>query len=61
MEFTHTFDNIAGYKEEKKILKNYSSLIKRSKELKSLGGKLQKGLMMIGPNGTGKRFWLKHL
>lgn len=54
MEFTHTFDNIAGYKEEKKILKNYSSLIKRSKELKSLGGKLQKGLMMIGPNGTGK-------
>lgn len=54
MEFTDTFDNIAGYKEEKKILKNYSSLIKRSKELKSLGGKLQKGLMMIGPNGTGK-------
>lgn len=54
MEVRHTFDNIAGYKEEKKVLMNYSSLIERAHELKSLGGKLPKGLMLIRPNGTGK-------
>ena len=48
------FDKIAGYKEEKKELLDTCFLIKKSKELEEAGGKLPRGMCLIGPNGVGK-------
>lgn len=48
------FDRIAGYKEEKQELYKICSLIKRMDELEKMGGKLPRGLFLIGPNGVGK-------
>lgn len=48
------FNKIAGYEEEKKELRNICSLIKRNDELKAVGGKLPKGVFLLGPNGVGK-------
>ena len=53
------FDRIAGYKEEKKELYNICNLIKRRDELKEVGGKLPRGLFLIGPNGVGKTILAK--
>ena len=48
------FNKIAGYEEEKKELCNICSLIKRNDELKAVGGKLPRGVFLVGPNGVGK-------
>ncbi len=48
------FDRIAGYKEEKEELYKICTLIKKHDELESVGGKLPRGLFLIGPNGVGK-------
>ena len=48
------FDRIAGYKEEKEELYKICTLIKKHGELESVGGKLPRGLFLIGPNGVGK-------
>lgn len=48
------FDNIKGYKEEKKELSNLCYIIKNQAELKKLGGKLPRGVFLLGPNGVGK-------
>lgn len=48
------FDKIAGYSEEKEELKKMCMLIKKRDELHKAGGKLPKGLFLIGPNGVGK-------
>ena len=53
------FDRIAGYKEEKKELYNICNLIKKRDELKKVGGKLPRGLFLIGPNGVGKTILAK--
>jgi len=49
-----TFNQIAGYAEEKKELQNICSLIKNRDDLYKIGGKLPKGIFLIGPNGVGK-------
>lgn len=48
------FNKIAGYEEEKKELSNICTLIKRNDELKAVGGKLPRGVFLVGPNGVGK-------
>lgn len=53
------FDKIAGYKEEKEALKELTKLIANRDKLKSMGGKLPRGLFLIGPNGTGKTILAK--
>ena len=53
------FDRIVGYKEEKKELYNICNLIKKRNELKEIGGKLPRGLFLIGPNGVGKTILAK--
>ena len=48
------FDKIAGYSEEKEELRKLCALIKNKEKLYMAGGKLPKGLFLIGPNGVGK-------
>ena len=48
------FDKIAGYKEEKEELCKICTLIKKNNELELIGGKLPRGLFLVGPNGVGK-------
>lgn len=48
------FNKIAGYSEEKEELKKMCMLIKKRDDLHKAGGKLPKGLFLIGPNGVGK-------
>ena len=48
------FDKIAGYKEEKKELLDICYLVNNRLDLQKAGGKLPKGLCLIGPNGVGK-------
>lgn len=48
------FDRIAGYEEEKVELFKLCNLIKKRDELKKMGGRLPRGLFLIGPNGVGK-------
>ncbi len=53
------FDRIAGYKEEKAELSKLCNLIKKREELSKIGGKLPRGLFLIGPNGVGKTIMAK--
>lgn len=53
------FDKIAGYKEEKQELINLCNLIKNREKLYKVGGKLPRGLFLIGPNGVGKTIMAK--
>lgn len=50
----YSFDKIVGYEEEKKSLISLCSLIQKREQLKKMGGKLPRGLLLIGPNGCGK-------
>lgn len=49
-----TFEQIKGYEEEKKELLNLCYIIKNRDKLNDLGGKLPRGVFLLGPNGVGK-------
>lgn len=53
------FDRIAGYKEEKEELISLSELIKNREKLYEIGGRLPRGLGLVGPNGVGKTILAK--
>ena len=55
----NTFNRIAGYKEEKEELIRLCNLIKNRELLYSFGGKLPRGLFLLGPNGVGKTVMAK--
>jgi len=48
------FNDIAGYAEEKRELKEISNLISHWEELKEAGGEIPKGLLLAGASGVGK-------
>lgn len=48
------FDKIKGYKEEKKELLDICELMERKDELVAVGGRIPKGVFLVGPNGVGK-------
>ena len=50
----NAFNRIAGYKEEKEELIKLCNLIKNREELVKVGGKLPRGVFLLGPNGVGK-------
>lgn len=51
---TTTFDNVAGYEEEKQELQEVVDFLKNPTKYKNFGVRIPKGVLLVGPPGTGK-------
>ncbi|KAF4519110.1 hypothetical protein B566_EDAN010532 [Ephemera danica] len=49
-----TFDDVKGVEEAKQELKDVVEFLKNPEKFQVLGGKLPKGVLLVGPPGTGK-------
>jgi cell division protease FtsH len=49
-----TFDDVAGMENEKRELKEIVEFLKDPKKFENIGGKVPKGVLLVGPPGTGK-------
>jgi len=49
-----TFDDVAGAEEAKEELKEVIDFLKNPTHIQSLGGRMPKGVLLVGPPGTGK-------
>ena len=49
-----TFDNVAGLQEAKEEIKEVVDFLKNPEKFTKLGGKIPKGVLLIGPPGIGK-------
>lgn len=54
-----TFENVAGVDEAKEELKEIIEFLKAPKKFQKLGGKIPKGVLLMGPPGTGKTLLAK--
>ncbi|QXM07240.1 ATP-dependent zinc metalloprotease FtsH [Crassaminicella indica] len=51
-----TFDDVAGLDEEKEELQEVVDFLKNPKKYMELGARIPKGILMVGPPGTGKTY-----
>ncbi|MEW5745216.1 MAG: ATP-dependent zinc metalloprotease FtsH [Nitrospirota bacterium] len=49
-----TFDDVAGVEEAEEELKEVIEFLKNPQKFQGLGGKIPKGILLVGPPGTGK-------
>ena len=49
-----TFEDVAGMENEKRELKEIVEFLKDPKKFERIGGKVPKGVLLVGPPGTGK-------
>ncbi len=54
-----TFDQVAGIEEAKEELKEVIEFLKDPRKFQRLGGKMPKGVLLMGPPGTGKTLLAK--
>jgi cell division protease FtsH len=54
-----TFDDVAGLKEEKEELQEIVDFLKRPEKYTELGARIPKGVLLVGPPGTGKTYVTK--
>jgi len=54
-----TFKNVAGVDEAKEELQEIIEFLKEPKKFERLGGKIPKGVLLVGPPGTGKTLLAK--
>ena len=54
-----TFKDVAGIDEEKKELEEIVDFLKNGEKYMKLGGKMPKGVLLVGPPGTGKTLMAK--
>lgn len=51
-----TFDQVAGLKEEKEELEEIVDFLKNPRKYRDLGARIPKGVLLVGPPGTGKTY-----
>ena len=51
-----TFKDVAGLDEEKEELSEVVDFLRNPKKYNSLGARIPKGILMVGPPGTGKTY-----